>query len=103
MSTLDQAMNYIAEDVAFRKQYSTGITIPFTPPCDGFLIGCIRGSSSGRFYDTYSNTWPGIIDGYGGGSTYTSVTMFVRKNNTVTRTGTTNVQQRFYYFVPLGC
>ena len=103
MSTMDQAMNYLAEDVAFRQQYQNNVSVPFTPPCNGFLIATIRATSTtGRAYDIYSGTWPGIVDGYSVGQMYTTVPLFVRKGVTVTRTGTTNVSQRSYYFIPLG-
>lgn len=100
MSTMDQAMNYLADDIAIRGKIQS-VTIPFTPDSNGLLFIFLRATATGRFYDTYSNAWPGIADGYSTANSYLQSVSFVQKGKTVTRTGTGNVQSRDYRFVPI--
>lgn len=102
MGTIDQAMNYLADDLVARKTITKPVTLPFTAPCNGMLLVYLRASTTtGRFYETVSNAYPGIVDGYSVGSMYAFGWVYVEKGKTVTRTSSANVQTRDYAFLAL--
>lgn len=84
-----------------RPSSATSVTIPFTPTCNGLLIGNIRANATGRTYVLFNNAKPGIIDGYTIAQGYFLGTVFVEKGKQVSYSGSANVSNTEYYFIPL--
>ncbi len=79
----------------------TLVTLPFTPSCNGLLLCLIRVSASTRAYIIFSNATPNIADTYQVAGGYSIQPVFVTKGNKVSETGSYNIQEKAYYFIPL--
>ena len=79
----------------------TEVTLPYTPPCNGILFGQLRATAQGRAYKHLYNATPDLWDFYQVAGGYTTFASFVEKNKAVSERAVANLQQQFYYFVPL--
>ena len=79
----------------------TAVSFPFTPPCNGLLIGLIRAGAQGRCYALLTNAEPNIIDCYQTSGGYCVGAVFVTKNRKVDQNGSSNLESAVYYFIPL--
>lgn len=86
---------------AVKPTTCTAVSFPFTPTCNGLLIGLIRAGVQGRCYVTLTNAIPNIIDAYQVAGGYCVGAVFVTKNNKVEQSGSSNILQTSYYFIPL--
>lgn len=77
------------------------VTLPFTPPCNGLLIVRMRTTTTGRFYEAYTNTKPAGTDGYNTTEGYGITPHFVEKGKQVAVTARSNVKDQLYMFIPL--
>lgn len=81
----------------------TEVTLPYTPTCNGLMIVQLRASGTGRVYETYNGTTPGLLDGYNTSGNYLSTVLFCVKGTQVSVLGRSNVQSssQHYYFIPI--
>ena len=79
----------------------TEVTLPYTPPCNGILFGYLRASAQGRAYKHLYNATPDLWDFYQAAGGYSSFASFVEQNKVVSERAVANLQQQYYYFMPL--
>lgn len=78
------------------------VTLPFTAPSNGLLLGILRANSAGRAYKHLYNATPDLWDFYQVSGGYSTFASFVTKGSQVSERAVSNLQQQFYYFVSLG-
>lgn len=79
----------------------TEITLPYTPQTNGILFGQLRATAAGRAYKHLYNAIPDLWDFYQSAGGYQTFASFVVAGQQISERAISNIQQQFYYFVPL--